>query len=125
MPFSEKELRASIKKHMPNEHTFATGFFDHVNAEKAFYNHFGTEDIPPRPFLEFDKERAAKLVRESIAMDGNTVSLIKVGLTAMIKENIVELRTPPNAESTIRKKKSSNPLIASGHMRQAVNTIEV
>ena len=125
MRFDPKKLKSKIKKHLPKERTFSTGFFDHVNAEKAFYNHFGTEDIPPRPFLQFDQDKAAKLVRKAIVSDGDTVSLIKVGLTAMIQENIVDLRTPANAESTIKKKGSSNPLIDTGAMRQAVNTIEV
>ena len=125
MPFDPKKLKAKIKKHLPKEHTFSTGFFDHVNAEKALYNHFGTDTIPPRPFLQFDQDKAAKLVRKAIAMDGDTVSIIKVGLTGMIQENIVELRNPANAASTIKKKGSSNPLIDTGAMRQAVNTIEV
>ena len=125
MPFDPKKLKAKIKKHLPKEHTFSTGFFDHVNAEKALYNHFGTEDIPARPFLQFDQNAAAKLVRKAIVSDGDTVGMIKVGLTGMIQENIRELKRPANADSTIKKKGSSNPLIDTGAMRQAVNTIEV
>ena len=125
MPFDPKKLKAKIKKHLPKEHTFSTGFFDHVNAEKALYNHFGTEDIPARPFLQFDQNAAAKLVRKAIVSDGDTVGMIKVGLTGMIQDNIRELRRPANADSTIKKKGSSNPLIDTGAMRQAVNTIEV
>ena len=125
MRFNANKHKAIIKKHLPKEHTFSTGFFDHVNAEKALYNHFGTDTIPPRPFLQFDQKKAAKLVRNAITMDGDTVSIIKVGLTGMIQENIVELRNPANAASTIKKKGSSNPLIDTGAMRRAVNTIEV
>ena len=125
MPFDPKKLKAKIKKHLPKEHTFSTGFFDHVNAEKALYNHFGTEDIPARPFLQFDQKKAAKLVRKAIVSDGDTVAKIKVGLTGMIQDNIRELKRPANADSTIKKKGSSNPLIDTGAMRQAVNTIEV
>ena len=125
MRFDPKKLKAKIKKNLPKEHTFSTGFFDHVNAEKAMYNHFGTEDIPPRPFLQFDKNDAAKLVRKAYSNDGDTVGQIKVGLTGMVQDNIRELKRPANAESTIKKKGSSNPLIDTGRMRQAVNTIEV
>ena len=125
MRFDPKKLKSKIKKHLPKEHTFSTGFFDHVNAEKALYNHFGTEDIPARPFLQFDQNAAAKLVRKAIVSDGDTVAKIKVGLTGMIQENIRELKRPANADSTIKKKGSSNPLIDTGAMRQAVNTIEV
>ena len=125
MQFDPRKLKAKIKSHLPEEHTFSTGFFDHVNAEKAMYNHFGTDTIPPRPFLEFNKHDAAKLVRKAYSNDKDTVGQIKAGLTGMVQENIRELRRPANAESTIKKKGSDNPLIDSGRMRQAVNTIEV
>lgn len=125
MQFNPNRLRARIRSHLPEEHTFSTGFFDHVNAEKALYNHFGTDTIPPRPFLKFDQDKARDLVRLAYASEGNTASLIKVGLTSMVQDNIVNLRRPENAESTIKQKGSSNPLIDTGAMRQAVNTIEV
>lgn len=48
--------------------------------------------------------------------------LTKLGRLAQghIQAEIVALSTPPNAPSTIRKKGSSNPLIDTGAMRQAV-----
>ncbi|BCQ68236.1 hypothetical protein PEQA60_22260 [Pseudomonas sp. Eqa60] len=39
---------------------------------------------------------------------------------AAVKVYMTELRTPPNAASTIRQKGSSNPLIDTGAMRQSV-----
>ena len=41
-------------------------------------------------------------------------------MVADIQEKITDIRTPPNAASTIAKKKSSNPLIDTGGMRMRV-----
>jgi hypothetical protein len=48
--------------------------------------------------------------------------LESVGVVASsaVKVYMTELKTPPNAASTIRKKGSSNPLIDTGAMRQSV-----
>ncbi|MNC14512.1 hypothetical protein D3C75_622910 [compost metagenome] len=45
-----------------------------------------------------------------------------VGVVAVgsVKAYMTELKTPPNAASTVHKKGSSNPLIDSGAMRQSV-----
>lgn len=42
-----------------------------------------------------------------------------------IKAKILNLRTPPNAPSTIARKKSSNPLIDTGQFRQGVTAVAV
>jgi hypothetical protein len=49
-------------------------------------------------------------------------TLSRLGLMAQghVQESIVNLDTPPNAASTIKAKGSSNPLIDTGEMRQAV-----
>ena len=49
-------------------------------------------------------------------------SLTRLGIQAQgdIQKEIGALRSPPNSETTIRLKGSSNPLIDSGAMRQAV-----
>jgi len=38
----------------------------------------------------------------------------------IVKQQITDLRSPPNAQSTIERKGSSNPLIDTGLMRQTV-----
>ena len=46
-----------------------------------------------------------------------TIGVIAVG---KVQQYMTDLRTPPNAHSTIAKKGSSNPLIDTGAMRQSV-----
>lgn len=84
--------------------------------------------IPARPWLvpgvtEGEKEYI-DIIEDGIK-DGlsNDVILEQVGLIAVAKvqQKIVDVRTPPNAPSTIRKKGSSNPLIDTGAMRQSVS----
>ncbi|MGH9932940.1 MAG: hypothetical protein ACREA9_27450, partial [Pyrinomonadaceae bacterium] len=45
-----------------------------------------------------------------------------VGVVAagQVKVYMTELKTPPNAASTIKRKKSDNPLIQDGHLRGSV-----
>jgi len=99
--------------------------------ERAIYNEFGTERIPERPFFrnavrqnrtkyrEGMKIAARKLLAGQETLRG---ALSKLGIMAQgdIQEEITNLRDPPNTESTIERKGSSNPLIDTGEMRQAV-----
>lgn len=109
---------------------FPGGSEDGVLA-RAVYNHYGTPTIPARPFISLSvrKNRAKyrSLLRNSAAgiLKGDTTptsALTILGLAAVadIQQTIVDLRDPPNAESTIRGKGSSNPLIDTGQMRQSV-----
>ena len=41
-------------------------------------------------------------------------------MQAAVQAKIVEVKTPANAISTVVNKKSSNPLIDTGHMRQSI-----
>lgn len=98
---------------------------------KAIWNHFGTSrGIPERPFLRnairgnASKYQTAMKVSAPKILRGETDTrtvLSKLGLLAQgdIQTEITNLRTPPNAPSTIRAKGSSNPLIETGEMRQA------
>lgn len=99
--------------------------------EVAIYNNFGTDTIPRRPFMEKAaqamKEPVGKLLEKRLTgaisqnRDIETV-LEEAGQLAagIIKETITDLDSPPNAPVTIAKKKSSNPLIDTGAMRQHV-----
>ena len=86
-----------------------------------------TIDIPARPWLEPGVASATPEVLLTI-QDGMEAGqsmdqiLEAVGVVAAgkVKVYMTELKTPPNAASTIRKKGSSNPLIDSGAMRQSV-----
>ena len=84
-------------------------------------------NIPARPWLnpgvnsgnlEYVRiiEKAAAS-GEPLDMALNKIGVVAVGL---VQKYMTELRTPPNAASTIKKKGSSNPLIDSGALRQSV-----
>ena len=83
--------------------------------------------IPARPWLvpgvqsgTIDYMRAIeKGVKKGDNLD---IVLERVGIVAVgkVQQYMTDLKTPPNAPSTIAKKGSSNPLIDSGAMRQSV-----
>jgi hypothetical protein len=83
--------------------------------------------IPARPWLEPGVASATPEVLLTI-QDGMEAGqsmdqiLEAVGVVAAgkVKVYMTELKTPPNAASTIRKKGSSNPLIDTGAMRASV-----
>lgn len=97
----------------------------------ALFNEFGTERIPERPFL---RTAADATVEKRTRMTGELLTMITTGkmtlsqalsrmgvyMVSVIQKSITDLRTPPNAPSTIARKKSSNPLIDTGQMRQSV-----
>lgn len=84
-------------------------------------------NIPARPWLEPGVASATPEVLLTIqdgmeagqSMD-QILETVGVVAAAAVKVYMTELKTPPNAASTIRKKGSSNPLIDSGAMRQSV-----
>lgn len=99
--------------------------------ERAIYNEFGTRHIRERPFIRNAmrgnrSKYADGMRKEAKAMllgsTSMTSSLNKLGIVAAgdIQDEITALSSPPNAPSTIRQKGSSNPLIDTGAMRQAV-----
>lgn len=98
---------------------------------KAFWNEYGTERIPPRPFMrnslkknlkKYKRFIKTKLSRITLLRTQQTTVLNKLGLMAQgdIQTEIRVLNKPINAASTVRQKGSSNPLIDTGEMRQAV-----
>lgn len=115
------------------------GEADSENVDKAFWNEFGTETIPERPFLRNTMrnnrdayraamQTAAKTIIGTAARGGDargavTLALLKLGLKAAddVKLEITALSAPSNAPSTVARKGSSNPLIEDGEMRNAVS----
>lgn len=98
----------------------------------AMANEFGTRTIPERSFfratMDRRREHYANLLEEAVerALDGQGAQrrdLEKIGAIAVgdIQRFMTELRQPPNAPSTIRKKKSSNPLIDTGRLRRSIS----
>jgi hypothetical protein len=98
----------------------------------AFLNEYGTKNIPSRPFLRTtlidNKKKYEKMlkknVKNSISRNFNLIKgLEKIGKVTVsdIKKTITDFKTPPNKESTINKKKTSNPLINTGLLRSSVS----
>lgn len=120
---------------------FPAGESDAGNIQKAIWNHFGTRGgasgggwggpIPERPFLanamrdnrgkysDGMQTAARAILRGEYDMRG---ALSKLGILAQgdVQAEITALSSPPNSPVTIALKGSSNPLIDSGAMRQAV-----
>ena len=108
----------------------------------AAVNEFGSEDgrVPERSFLrstiderrdEYLKglERAVLEGVDAAAAEGDgtaavTRALGRLGMAAAgdVQATIRDLRDPPNAPYTIARKKSSNPLIDTGRMRQSIDS---
>lgn len=103
-------------------------------ATVAAVNEFGSADgkIPARPFLHPAIQEGAPMFRriaelrlpEVIAGKENLLkALHQMGTlgVSLVQEKITDIRTPPNAPSTIAKKGSSNPLIDTGALRQSID----
>lgn len=108
-------------------------------AEYAAANHFGTNKIPARPFLDTGvrsvETKILRDIRECISKKLDIETTYKrVGVIAVggVKQYITDLKTPPNALSTQRKKGAhvgkgvlvDNPLIDHGILRASI-TYEV
>lgn len=99
------------------------------NAELGAILHFGTNNgnIPPRPWLDAGVASGnveyADIIQsgvesgESLEQVLNTVGVVAVG---KVQVYMTELKTPPNALSTIKMKGSANPLIDTGDLRGSV-----
>lgn len=91
---------------------------------------FGNERIPSRPFLrqtlaenqEKYTELFVKLFESGVSIDRiyEQIALIAQG---DVQQNIVNGKWTANAPSTIKRKKSSKPLIDTGKLRQSVKGI--
>lgn len=111
------------------------------NIEKAVWNEFGTRGgasgggwggpVPERPFMQNamadnrGKYRdgmatAARKILIGDASMGSTLSKLGIMAQGDIQGEITSLSSPPNSPVTIALKGSSNPLIDTGAMRQAV-----
>ena len=99
----------------------------------AAWNELGTEHIPSRPFIrqsvDNNQEKINSFLQERVkalakgASAETTLKEIGEFQKRLIQEEIKSGDFVPNSEATIRKKKSSHPLIATGDMRQSVNYV--
>lgn len=88
-----------------------------VIPERSFMR--STFDEKERDWAKFMESRLKKVLNFQMTVEQ---MYDQVGAKAVsdIQKKIRDLRDPPNAESTIEKKGSSNPLIDSGDMRRRV-----
>jgi hypothetical protein len=102
----------------------------------AAVNNFGSADgkIPARPVLEPaitkgapQYQRLAEVMLPKVLSGEMTMRILleQMGQLAEghIKQEITDLKTPPNAPSTIKKKGSDNPLIDTSAFRQSIRYV--
>jgi hypothetical protein len=119
-----------------NTKVVAVGLFANVGdsvLEKGIYNEFGTKNIPERSFLRstFNKEHKKIARRFTQIVEGinkkdysvmRKLKLIGVEQAGQVQQTITDMKSPPNAPSTIRKKGVDNPLIDTGEMRAKISS---
>ena len=98
------------------------------NAYIGAINHFGTDDIPARPWLDVGFNNASgdifKIASNAVDDGADTdkmLEIIGVESVAAIQEYLTNLQDPPNAQSTKDAKGSSNPLIDTGQLRASIS----
>lgn len=132
----EKELKKALKK--SNIKGIDVGFLSSAKysngtqvAAVAYYNNFGTINIPARPFFSkcvarntnkwlFTLSDMLKKNRKNELNVNSCLDMLGNVIVSDIQESITQLREPPNTEQTIKQKDSSNPLIDTGLMRKSV-----
>lgn len=130
-----KQLKASGEKAVyvgfPAEFNEGVEGSDNFNlASLAAVLEFGNERIPSRPFLrqtlaENQEKYTAlfvKLFESGVSID-QTYEQIALIAQGDVQQNIVNGKWTANAPSTIKRKKSSKPLIDTGKLRQSVKGI--
>ena len=85
--------------------------------------------MPERPFFRNAIRAAPQLLLEvlkehidpmTMAFDQKVAGRMGVAMVGQVQRSITVLRQPPNATATLLRKRSSNPLIDTGFMRQSV-----
>lgn len=100
----------------------------------AAANEFGTDRIPERSFIRssFDeqlpKNRQLKQSLYSKILAGTLTTEHALGLLGQhnqsaIRQKIIDVREPPNAPSTVARKGSSNPLVDTGQLGNAIRYV--
>lgn len=91
---------------------------------------FGNEHIPSRPFLRqtlVENQEKYTALFINLLKNGKPLEQIYEHIAVIaqgdVQLNIVKGSWTPNAKSTIRRKKSSKPLIDTGKLRQSVRGI--
>ena len=99
------------------------------NAQKAFWNEFGTVRIPARPFFRttIAKESPAwgdklgKAVKYYNYDGQKALAALGQSMRDDVENSIAQWTTPGNSAATIAKKKFDKPLVDKGDMQRAVD----
>lgn len=97
----------------------------------AVWNEFGTSRIPPRSFIRawFDENKsevesmwksAMRAVAKGKLSKQNALDQFGLYCVGQIQARMAAGVPPPNADSTVRRKGSSTPLIDTGQLRSSV-----
>lgn len=98
---------------------------------RGYFNEFGTDTAPARPFIRTTHDtQKLKWVRQMQSDLGRVMDqqmtgqqmLESVGAMAAddIRQAVTDWDTPPNAPSTIQRKGFDDPLVETGEMRDAI-----
>jgi GNAT superfamily N-acetyltransferase len=95
----------------------------------AAFNEFGTAKAPPRPFFRnmiANKSKgwgpsAASLLKQTGYDVRVTLDFVGQGIAGQLAQSITDLMSPPLAESTVKRKGFSKPLVDTGHMRNSIS----
>lgn len=99
----------------------------------AAFNELGTDHIPARPFIrqsvDDNESKINSFLKEEVkdfARGKSAEQILKeIGIFQkdLMQDKITSGSFAPNAESTIKKKGSSKPLVDTGRMQQSVNYV--
>lgn len=99
----------------------------------AAFSELGTDHIPARPFIrqsvDDNESKINSFLKEEVkdfARGKSAEQILKeIGIFQkdLMQDKITSGSFAPNAESTIKKKGSSKPLVDTGRMRQSVNYV--
>ena len=114
-------------------HGVDTGLYDGRSAEIGYYNEFGPDRIPSRPFMRRSidvrrNEVRAEMVRtaQAVAFGGTSPATALGDLGQWMEDRIKDIidRSPtwavPNAPLTVALKGFDHPLIETGEMQDSV-----
>ncbi|MDE5978249.1 MAG: hypothetical protein K2G70_07315 [Turicibacter sp.] len=97
-------------------------------AQVAYDNNYGN-GVPARPFFTnvVDGDKDYQRIFEEYIKEGYPVAqaltFIGIEMQQDVQQEIITLREPPNSPATIARKKSSNPLVDTGHMGDSVTYV--
>ena len=123
-------LRKAIAAQASSVKSLEVGFFDPKQAAKAVVNEFGADDVPERPAfrnaLPGAGEEAVQIIKKGVdvrtmSVDEGLARRVGEAMANRVKRSIRDLKSPPNAASTIARKGSADPLIDEGDMLDAVD----